>query len=133
MVGQRGVRVNTVTSELGGEKIDIIEWSEDAGEFIKESLSPAKVIDIKLNETEKTAVVEVAEDQQSLAIGKGGQNVRLAAKLTGWRIDIQSVKGVVADSGEVDEINADVKPEERIETLETADTKEEVTTEEASA
>ncbi len=133
MVGQRGVRVNTVTSELGGEKIDIIEWSEDAAEFIKESLSPAKVIDIKLNETEKTAVVEVAEDQQSLAIGKGGQNVRLAAKLTGWRIDIQSVKGVVADSGEVDEINADVKPEERIETLETADTKEEVTTEEASA
>lgn len=133
MVGQRGVRVNTVTSELGGEKIDIIEWSEDAGEFIKESLSPAKVIDIKLNEAEKTAVVEVAEDQQSLAIGKGGQNVRLAAKLTGWRIDIQSVKGVVADSGEVDEINADVKPEERIETLETADTKEEITTEEASA
>ncbi len=92
MVGQRGVRVNTVMSELGGEKIDIIEWSENSAEFIEEALSPAKVINIKINEQDKTAVVEVAEDQQSLAIGKGGQNVRLAAKLTGWRIDIQAVK-----------------------------------------
>ena len=92
MVGQRGVRVNTVMSELGGEKIDIIEWSENPAEFIEEALSPAKVINIKINDQDKTAVVEVAEDQQSLAIGKGGQNVRLAAKLTGWRIDIQAVK-----------------------------------------
>ncbi|MES3005696.1 MAG: transcription termination factor NusA [Patescibacteria group bacterium] len=123
MVGQRGVRVNTVTSELGGEKIDIIEWSEDPAKFIEDALSPAKVLNVKMSESEKTAIVEVAEDQQSLAIGKGGQNVRLAAKLTGWRIDIQSVKGaVIADSGEVDEINKDMKPEEKIETLETADT-----------
>jgi N utilization substance protein A len=92
MVGQRGVRVNTVMSELSGEKIDIIEWSENPVEFIEEALSPAKVVNIKINEQDKTATVEVAEDQQSLAIGKGGQNVRLAAKLTGWRIDIQAVK-----------------------------------------
>jgi N utilization substance protein A len=77
-------------SELGGEKIDIIEWNADPAEFIKESLSPAKILNISINEAEKSAKVEVAPDQQSLAIGKGGQNVRLAAKLTGWRIDIQS-------------------------------------------
>ena len=76
-------------SELGGEKIDIIEWSEDPVKFIEESLSPAKVLAIKTNPDEMSAVVEVSDDQQSLAIGKGGQNVRLAAKLTGWRIDIQ--------------------------------------------
>ena len=97
MVGQRGVRVNTVMSELSGEKIDIIEWSENPAEFIEEALSPAKVVNIKINEQDKTATVEVAEDQQSLAIGKGGQNVRLAAKLTGWRIDIQAVKVEDAD------------------------------------
>lgn len=92
MVGQRGVRVSTVMSELGGEKIDIIEWSDDAKKFIEDALSPAKVLNVDINETEKAAKVEVAEDQQSLAIGKGGQNVRLAAKLTGWKIDIQSKK-----------------------------------------
>jgi transcription termination/antitermination protein NusA len=92
LVGQRGVRVSTVTSELGGEKIDIIEWSADAGQFVEEALSPAHVIDITLTENEdsRIAKVVVAEDQQSLAIGKGGQNVRLAAKLTGWKIDISS-------------------------------------------
>jgi len=89
-VGQRGTRVNTVTQELSGEKIDIIPWLENAKQFISNALSPAKVISIEINETEHKAVVEVAEDQLSLAIGKGGQNVRLAAKLTGWRIDIKS-------------------------------------------
>jgi len=93
MVGQRGVRVSTVMSELRGEKIDVIEWSEDPKKFIEEALSPAKIMEIKLNDEDKTAVVNVTEDQQSLAIGKGGQNVRLAAKLTGWKIDIQSTKG----------------------------------------
>jgi N utilization substance protein A len=93
MVGQRGVRVSTVMSELGGEKIDIIEWSADPKKFVEDSLSPAKVISVAIDETEKKATVQVSEDQQSLAIGKGGQNVRLAAKLTGWKIDIQSVKG----------------------------------------
>jgi N utilization substance protein A len=90
MVGQRGVRVATVMSELGGEKIDIIEWSEDEKRFIEDALSPAKVINIEMNDVEKKATVEVSPDQQSLAIGKGGQNVRLAAKLTGWKIDIKS-------------------------------------------
>ena len=105
LVGQRGVRVSTVMSELGGEKIDIIEWSADPKKFVEESLSPAKVISVKINEEGKTAEVEVAEDQQSLAIGKGGQNVRLAAKLTGWRIEIKSAKGeplVVGEDGKDD-------------------------------
>lgn len=89
LVGQRGVRVNTVTSELGGEKIDIIEWNDNPAKFIEEALSPAKTLSIEINKEEMKATVKVAEDQQSLAIGKGGQNVRLAAKLTGWKIDIQ--------------------------------------------
>ncbi|HEY4511755.1 MAG TPA: transcription termination factor NusA [Candidatus Paceibacterota bacterium] len=93
LVGGRGVRVTTVMSELHGEKIDIIEWSADPQKFIASSLSPAKVLGIEINKEENKAMVKVAEDQQSLAIGKGGQNVRLAAKLTGWKIDIQSVKG----------------------------------------
>ncbi len=109
MVGQRGVRVNTVTSELGGEKIDIIEWSPDMEKFIEESLSPAKILKITLNATEGVARVEVSEDQQSLAIGKGGQNVRLAAKLTGWRIDIQSTK---VEGAENVEQQAESKTEE---------------------
>jgi N utilization substance protein A len=90
LVGQRGVRVSTVMSELGGEKIDIIEWSSDQKKFVEDALSPAKVISVSLDEKEHKALIMVAEDQQSLAIGKGGQNVRLAAKLTGWKIDIQS-------------------------------------------
>lgn len=93
LVGQRGVRVSTVMSELGGEKIDIIEWSEKPTHFIEDALSPAKVLDVEIDEEERKAVVEVSEDQQSLAIGRGGQNVRLAAKLTGWRIDIHSAQG----------------------------------------
>ncbi|MDB5194799.1 MAG: nusA [Parcubacteria group bacterium] len=92
LVGQRGVRVTTVMSELRGEKIDVIEWQADPKEFIKEALSPAKVQEIDLDEENKTASVHVAESEQSLAIGKGGQNVRLAAKLTGWKIDIKSEK-----------------------------------------
>ena len=91
MVGQRGVRVTTVMSELGGEKIDIIEWSEDQKKFIEDALSPAKVLNVELNEVDHSTKVSVSEDQQSLAIGKGGQNVRLAAKLTGWKIDIRSI------------------------------------------
>ncbi len=91
-------------SELGGEKIDIIEWSPEAEKFIEDSLSPAKVLSVKVNPEEASAIVEVAEDQQSLAIGKGGQNVRLAAKLTGFRIDIRSVQGESApDAAEIAE------------------------------
>ena len=94
LVGQRGVRVAVVTSELGGEKIDIVEWSANPAEFVQEALKPAEIIDITLNEDEGRAIVTVAEDQQSLAIGRGGQNVRLAARLTNWKIDIRSAGGV---------------------------------------
>ena len=87
-VGQRGARVQTIIAELGGEKIDIIEWDEDVEAFIENALSPAKVKGIELDEKEKVAKVEVKDDQLSLAIGKAGQNVRLAAKLTDWKIDI---------------------------------------------
>ncbi|MEK7133423.1 MAG: transcription termination factor NusA, partial [Patescibacteria group bacterium] len=87
-VGQKGVRVNTVTAELGGEKIDIIEWSENPEIFIANALSPAKVLSVEADEKKKEARATVAENQLSLAIGKGGQNVRLAARLTGWKIDI---------------------------------------------
>lgn len=93
LVGQRGVRVSTVMSELGGERIDIIEWSENPIQFIEDALSPAHVLSVTLSEVEHRATVEVSEDQQSLAIGRGGQNVRLAAKLTGWSIDIRPVGG----------------------------------------
>ena len=93
LVGQRGVRVSTVMSELGGEKIDIIEWSPEPAKFVEASLSPAEVLSVTIDEGENKAVVEVTEAEQSLAIGKGGQNVRLAAKLTGWKIDIRSAKG----------------------------------------
>jgi len=99
MVGQRGVRVSTVMSELGGEKIDIIEWSEDPILFVEDALSPAEVINVSIANQPNTdsnerghAVAEVSNDQQSLAIGRGGQNVRLAAKLTGWKIDIVSAQ-----------------------------------------
>lgn len=100
MVGQRGVRVSTVMSELGGEKIDIIEWNEDSKKFIEDALSPAKAISVEINEVEKQATVTVSPDQQSLAIGKGGQNVRLAAKLTGWKIDIKSIAGETVEKTE---------------------------------
>ncbi|MDO8492129.1 MAG: transcription termination factor NusA [bacterium] len=105
LVGQRGVRVSTVMSELGGEKIDVIEWSEDPKKFIEDSLSPAKVISVALDVENRQATVTVTEDQQSLAIGKGGQNVRLAAKLTGWRIDITSLGGENVASSEEEGAN----------------------------
>ena len=89
-VGQRGVRVSTVINEVGGEKIDIIEYSNLPEEFIAQALSPAKISSVVLDHENKQAKVTVDEDQFSLAIGKGGQNVRLAAKLTGWKIDIHS-------------------------------------------
>ena len=106
LVGQRGVRVSTVMSELSGEKIDIIEWSENQKEFIEDALSPAKVVGVELDEVERKATVEVTPDQQSLAIGKGGQNVRLAARLSGWKIDIQSMKGEqIAKTTEEGDVN----------------------------
>jgi len=89
-VGQRGTRVQAIVDELRGEKIDIIKWSNDPVDYISSSLSPAKVIRVDVNETEKSAKVVVPDFQLSLAIGKEGQNARLAARLTGWKIDIKS-------------------------------------------
>ena len=89
-VGQNGYRVNVIVSELGGEKIDVINWSEDPKEFIAAALSPSKVLEVALNEAEQSANIVVPDHQLSLAIGKEGQNARLSAKLTGWRIDIKS-------------------------------------------
>ena len=89
-VGFKGARVKAIVDELGGEKIDIITWSKDPGEFIQNSLSPAKVLKVEVNEAENSALVVVPDYQLSLAIGKEGQNARLAAKLTNWKIDIKS-------------------------------------------
>lgn len=88
-VGQKGVRVQAVINELGGEKIDIIQYSDDPVKYITAALSPAENLQIGINEKKKTAKVKAAEDQLSLAIGRDGQNVRLAAKLTGYKIDVQ--------------------------------------------
>lgn len=127
LVGQRGVRVSTVMSELSGEKIDIIEWSEEPAHFIEDALSPAKVLRVEVDEEEKRALVEVSEDQQSLAIGKGGQNVRLAAKLTGWKIDIHSAQGDnIATADEEGAVTVEEAPETHVETEEVVAVAEEV-------
>ncbi|MGI6698024.1 MAG: transcription termination/antitermination protein NusA [Clostridiales bacterium] len=89
-VGPKGVRVQSVVNELRGEKIDIIKWSNEINEFIANSLSPAKAVSVTVNEEQKAAQVVVKDYQLSLAIGKEGQNARLAAKITGWKIDIKS-------------------------------------------
>ncbi len=89
-VGSKGSRVRAIVDELNGEKIDIVIWSKDIGEFIANSLSPSKVLKVDVNEKEKSAVVVVPDYQLSLAIGRSGQNARLAAKLTNWKIDIKS-------------------------------------------
>lgn len=99
-VGQKGTRVQAVIDELGGEKIDIIEWNEKPEKFIAAAISPAKVLSVKVDDKEKRAVIYVPEDQLSLAIGKQGQNVRLAAKLTGWKIDVIGNEIVEPDENE---------------------------------
>jgi len=111
-VGQRGARIQTIINELGGEKIDIIEHSDEPEKYITNALSPAKILNIKLNEKENRAVVLVAPEQLSLAIGKGGQNVRLAARLTGWKIDITEKKKDEAKE-EVKETAAEATIEEK--------------------
>lgn len=96
-VGPKGVRVQNIVNELKNEKIDIIKWSKLPEEYIANSLSPAKVLDVEIDEESKCAKVVVDDSQLSLAIGKEGQNVRLAAKLTGWKIDIKSKSQVVEE------------------------------------
>ncbi|MDP3997035.1 MAG: transcription termination factor NusA [Candidatus Andersenbacteria bacterium] len=104
-IGQRGTRIQTIIAELSGEKIDIIQWDEDPARYVANSLSPARVIAVDIFEGEKRAVAHVDEMQLSLAIGKRGQNVRLAAKLTGWRIDI-------VKAGNEEAVEAGASPEE---------------------
>ena len=111
-IGQRGTRVQTVIAEIAGEKIDIIMWDEDPVKFIANALSPAKVISVRLDEKKKHALVEVAEDQLSLAIGKGGQNVRLAVKLTGWKIDVVPEKKEKPTPSKVEKPKKEKKPKE---------------------
>ena len=124
-VGQKGVRVQAVVDELRGEKIDIIKWSSSPQEFISSSLSPAKVVRVIINEQEKSAIVIVPDHQLSLAIGKEGQNARLAAKLTGWKIDIKSESQLrAAIERQLLNIDSDYDPDEDDfdeETGETAD------------
>jgi len=115
-VGQKGVRVQAVTNELGGERVDIIPWNEDISELISASLAPAEGLSVSLNEEEKLARVKAPEDQLSMAIGREGQNARLAAKLSGWKIEIE---GIPSPEGQKDEKTGD-KPEpvEVVEVLE---------------
>ena len=115
-VGQKGSRVQTVMAELGGEKIDIIEYSDDVVKFIANALSPAKILNVQLDEENKEAKVGVLEEQLSLAIGKAGQNVRLAARLTGWKIDIngESLGGEVKPAETEAEAPAEEAPAEEV-------------------
>ena len=111
-VGQRGARVQAVVAELSGEKIDVIEWSEDASTFVAKALSPAQVIEVRIDEEHRIANVVVPERMLSLAIGREGQNARLAAKLTGWRIDIRSDVSVAeAAKAEADTAQASLAAE----------------------
>ncbi len=103
-VGQRGIRVTSVINELGGENIDVIAWSDDEAKFVANALSPAKVLNIDLVSASHTAQVEVSADQLSLAIGKRGQNVRLAAELSGWRIDIKGAEKAEEKIEEAEEV-----------------------------
>ncbi|MDE6000952.1 MAG: transcription termination/antitermination protein NusA, partial [Clostridia bacterium] len=111
-VGNKGARVNAIVEELKGEKIDIITWSENPLEFIAKALSPAKVISVTQLEGENTAIAVVTDDKLSLAIGKDGQNARLAVRLTGWKIDVKSESaaaklGINTDSSESGENTED--------------------------
>ena len=103
-VGQKGMRINSVVQELNGEKIDVIGYSQDIGEYISRALSPAKVIAVMLNPDEKSAKAIVEDEKLSLAIGKAGQNVRLAAKLTEWKIDVKPYSSLTGGEG-IDGIN----------------------------
>ncbi len=111
-VGTRGARVNAIVSELHGEKVDIIKYSEDPVEYVAAALSPADVISVETLEEGRSCRVIVPDDQLSLAIGKEGQNARLAAKLTGYKIDIKSVSGAAQAEAEADALFTDEEPEE---------------------
>lgn len=114
-VGQKGVRVQAVTNELGGERVDIVPWSDSEEDLIKASLSPAEGMTVKLDEKEKIAHVMAPEDQLSLAIGKDGQNARLAAKLTGWKVEVESEEGEKAVKKEDKDKKEEKKVEDKVE------------------
>ena len=109
-VGNRGMRVNAVVSELEGEKVDIIPWCDDILEFIARALSPAKVVMVQVNDEERCAKAIVMDDMLSLAIGKDGQNARLAAKLTGWKIDVKPYSSLRGDEPEPEEAGTVAAP-----------------------
>lgn len=127
-VGQKGIRIQNIINELSGEKIDVIEWNEDPSTFIAEALLPAQVMAVDIKEEEKFAQVIVPDEQLSLAIGKSGQNARLAAKLTNWKIDIKSetqFREMLAKMQEENnETNSEDDLEERMETEEQAEVPE---------
>ncbi len=109
-IGNRGMRVNAIVAELGGEKIDIIPWCDDSLEFIARALSPAKVVMVEVNDEERSAKAIVMDDMLSLAIGKAGQNARLAARLTGWKIDVKPYSSLKSTDADVEEtLRADVE------------------------
>lgn len=129
-IGQRGTRIQTIIAELAGEKIDIIEWSEEPKAFLEHALAPAKIASLVLNEQEMVATVLVSADQLSLAIGRGGQNVRLASRLTGWKVNIQEDGApkeeiVLAPEGAVSEGEAPVDVSEAPVSSESTDASQE--------
>jgi len=121
-VGQKGVRVQAVTNEIGGERVDVIPWNDDLSELIKSSLSPAEDLSVTLDKEAKTAKVLAPEDQLSMAIGKDGQNVRLTAKLTGYRIEVDG-NGETSESVEENKVEKTVVEEEPIEEIKTEEDK----------
>lgn len=137
-LGPRGIRLQGIVNHLNGEKVDVVEWNPDPRVFIANALSPAQVAHISLDENARTAIVVVPDKQLSLAIGRGGQNARLAAKLTGWRIDIKSTSAAEAELGEARLAAAAAAPAEQIDARETvsdvpAEQPQDVTTAESTA
>jgi transcription termination/antitermination protein NusA len=120
-IGQRGTRVQTIIAELSGEKIDIIEHDDDAKQFITHAMAPAKVVQVELDEESRNAVVYVNADQFSLAIGRSGQNVRLAVRLTGWKINVREFGG---DSSDQDDAEPEAESAEALESGEVVETTE---------
>jgi N utilization substance protein A len=128
-VGLRGIRIQNIVNELNGEKIDVVNWNADPAVFITNALSPAQVVDVRLNAAEESAIAVIPDKQLSLAIGKEGQNVRLAVKLTGWRIDIKSMSELEEELAAAPPVEAEPELAEEAEPV-AAET-EEVAAEEA--
>jgi len=132
-VGLRGIRIQNIVGELSGEKIDVVAWSADLGTFVANALSPAQILSVMINRTDGSATVVVPDRQLSLAIGKEGQNVRLAAKLTGARIDIKAASAVEAERAAAEAAKAAAEAAKKAEAAELAAIEEEIKKEEAAA